>query len=776
MALELEESLMMKTLQRFHLPKMSAAVYPSLLATMLLGGCHRDPNVAKQKYLESGKRYYDEGKYKEASIQFSNALKIDHNFAAAHYELGKTYEKIDSPTQAYGEFNRTVDLQPNNVKARIDLGNLLLSARAIDRAVDQANAVLAIDSNNADAFAILSTAAAVNGDHATALTDIQKALAIDPNRASYHATLGLIESSDPKTAANAEDQLRKAVDLDPKNVNSRLALASLLEKKGDVPAAIEQMKQAVAADPKNVSARANLARAYLRQNDKANAEQTLLKAAEDLGDAEPGANMLREYYMETGQIDRADTVYAGLVDKHPKSLPLKAAYTRILIAKRDIPKARTEIAEMLKSNASDPQVAVLNGVLLLNDNKSNEAFTTLQKAAKNNPNDVDVKLWLARAATAIGNTNVAEESYRDAVRIAPRNIEAQEGLAQIALARQDYTLLSQVAENTMAVAPKYANPYVWRGIAESRQNQKEKAEVDFRQALTLDPRSSAAHLELGQLLLSENKVPQGRPLVEQALDENPASTQALQILNVLDFRAKQPDKAIARTQALIAKLPHDAALHSSLAEMLLATGDKDGALANADQAMKLNPNDGNALMIYSRAEVAHGDAGKAIAAWQQWIANHPKDAQALAMAGSLEEAQGGNDKAMSYYKQALAIQPDQPVAANNLAYMLLKSGESPDVALSLAQTARRAMPNSPSTADTLGWAYYQRGTYQSARELFEEALKTAPNDPSLQYHLGMTYSKLNDKANATLHLKKAVTLAPNTPVAIDANKELSTLG
>ncbi len=36
----------------------------------LLAGCSRDPNVRKQKYLESGQRYFDKGQYKEAAIQF----------------------------------------------------------------------------------------------------------------------------------------------------------------------------------------------------------------------------------------------------------------------------------------------------------------------------------------------------------------------------------------------------------------------------------------------------------------------------------------------------------------------------------------------------------------------------------------------------------------------------------------------------------------------------------------------------------------------------------
>ena len=44
-------------------------------------GCSRDPNVRKQKYLESGERYFAKGKYREAAIQFANAVQIDPQFA-----------------------------------------------------------------------------------------------------------------------------------------------------------------------------------------------------------------------------------------------------------------------------------------------------------------------------------------------------------------------------------------------------------------------------------------------------------------------------------------------------------------------------------------------------------------------------------------------------------------------------------------------------------------------------------------------------------------------
>ena len=78
----------------------------------------------------------------------------------------------------------------------------------------------------------------------------------------------------PTTAAAGEDQLRKAVALDGKNVTSRLVLASLLQKKGDLAGAEENLKAAIVADPKSEIARATLADLYQRQGDAAKTEET----------------------------------------------------------------------------------------------------------------------------------------------------------------------------------------------------------------------------------------------------------------------------------------------------------------------------------------------------------------------------------------------------------------------------------------------------------------------------------------------------------------------
>jgi Flp pilus assembly protein TadD len=228
--------------------------------------------------------------------------------------------------------------------------------------------------------------------------------------------------------------------------------------------------------------------------------------------------------------------------------------------------------------------------------------------------------------------------------------------------------------------------------------------------------------------------------------------------------------------AQIEKSPKNSGFYDMLAQLQIQNKNLDQAAATAQKAMQMNPGDAEAVMLFAQLQANRGQVANAIGAWEQWLNAHPNDAGALAILGTLEESRGDIAKAEAYYRKSLQIQPQQPIAANNLAYRMLQNGENVDVALTLAQTARQSTPNSPSTADTLAWAYYYKGTYAFARDLLEEAVKADPNNAAMQYHLGMVYGKLKDKNNAALHLKKAVSLAPDSPAAKDAKTALQGLG
>ena len=141
--------------------------------------------------------------------------------------------------------------------------------------------------------------------------------------------------------------------------------------------------------------------------------------------------------------------------------------------------------------------------------------------------------------------------------------------------------------------------------------------------------------------------------------------------------------------------------------------------------------------------------------------------------GSLEESRGNWEEAERLYRAALQTQSDDPTADNNLAYLLLEHGGDKDVALSLAQTARRRMPEAASTADTLAWAYYYQGAYSTALGLLQEAMKKSPDNPTYHYHLGVTFQKVKDVGHARDQFERALKLQPNPALSQQIHKAMA---
>jgi tetratricopeptide (TPR) repeat protein len=337
-------------------------------------------------------------------------------------------------------------------------------------------------------------------------------------------------------------------------------------------------------------------------------------------------------------------------------------------------------------------------------------------------------------------------------------------------------MLAQVADRTLTFHPDFLEAYLWRATAEANQKQYDKAATDLKFVIEKDPKNTSAMVELGQLYLRQGRTADANPLLLQALDTNPDILPALHMLVSEDMAAKQPAKAIARIQEQIAKSPKNPGLYNELALVQSATKDYKGARDSAHSALALDPNNLNSVQLFSQSAVQLGDVDGALGAWQQWVGAHPNNPQAIAMVAMLENQKGDTAQAIANYKKSLELQPDQAMSQNNLAYLMVENGQDVDTALSLAQSARRTLPHSPETADTLAWVYYHKDRFSTARELLEEASKDSPDNASIHYHLGLTYNKLSDTAGAAKELKKAVSLGPDTTVGKQAAAALAKLG
>src|SRR5579859_188872 len=756
------------------------------LVTSLFTGCSRDPNVRKQKYFDSGGKYYAEGKYREAIIQYSNAVQIDSRFAAAHYQLAQAYLKTGDSNRAFQELTRTVELAPDNYKARTDLANLLVTVRnpdgtVVQDALKQAKSHLDVlrekAPNSPETHEAWANYDSAQNNIGAAMQEMQAAIDVDPSRSESYLLMALFQlrSNMPE---QAEANFKKAVAVDPKAMNAQLALGGFYQSRNRLPEAEQQYRQAITVDPKNPGPRAAMVRLLMQEGKRNDVEPFLQQTKKDLPDNSEGYRMLGDYYFATGDLDKATTEYGSLYGDHPKDPLVKRNYIQLLILKNRLDEAIKLNDEVLKGNAHDVDALVYKGQIQLRQNNTGGAVDTLQTALKNDPDNAVAHYQLGIAFDQQHNEARAESEWREAVRIRPDLTDAQRALATLEMRRGDIDALMQTAQQIIAAQPAAPDGYLLKGVAEITRQRYAEAEQDAQQAMQRAPQSPAPYIQIGNAHLAQKQYADAVKYYQGALDKDPNSAEGLSGVMNTYFAQKEPEKAIAAAQAQIAKQPNNSNFYDLLGTALF-NGKKDlaGAESALNKAVELDKTNTDALEKLGKVQVQAGEADKALALYQQSIKDNPREARFYILCGELYESKKDFEHAKAMYQQALSVQPDHPLASNNLAYVILQEGGNVDVALAMAQTARRGMPDSPNAADTLGWAYYQKGTYSSAISQFQEALRLAekrgdPDDADLHYHLGMAYQKTNQNALARQQLEKAVRLSPNNA---DARKALSDL-
>jgi len=286
---------------------------------------------------------------------------------------------------------------------------------------------------------------------------------------------------------------------------------------------------------------------------------------------------------------------------------------------------------------------------------------------------------------------------------------------------------------------------------------------------------------LGNLQLVQKQYGESANAFQQALDRDPNSNDALNGLMNTYLAQNQTDKAIAAANAQIAKSPNSSNFYDLLGTTLFnKKKDLDGAESAFKKAADLDQHNADALLKLGQVEVAKGSPDQAIALYQQSLKNNSREPMFYILMGELYERKQDWSDAKDAYQKALEIKPENPLASNNLAYVMLQSGGNVDMALSLAQTARRGMPDSPTAADTLGWVFYRKGAYQSAVDLFQEALKLGeknknPDEATVHYHLGLAYEKTGNNNLARQQLERVLKIDPNYGQASEVKKQLAQL-
>jgi tetratricopeptide (TPR) repeat protein len=697
-----------------------------------VAGCSRNP----EKYLASGDKYFKAGKYTEAILQYRNAVQVNPRLGKAHFQLAQAYLAVQALQPAYKELQQTVDVDPGNVEAQLQFAAMLLAAKRFDDAKIAVEKVLAADPNNARAHAIVGDRLALAHDPDGAIREFQTAIKLDPRRVEVYSLLAQVYMTRSQLS-DAEAIFKQASAANPQSVQARSNLGGFYLGQRKFKEAEAEMSAASKLSPGDPAPRLMLAAAYVAEGNLAEGEKVCAQLKTVAPDNPRAYRALAVFFRATQQREKAVTELQSLRSSKPKDTWIRGYLAETLLDLHRAKEASAPAQEVISADPNDPFALVLKGRILMSEHKYPEARSTFEKAARAVPPSAAAYYYLGLAQNAMGLADAAKTSFAQARKLAPGNLGPAIAMAELEANSGHFEEAEHLAR---------ANPNVPIVVVVGARSE-----------------------------LAKGNLKKAEQMVQAELKRNPASLPALEVLVAVYSRDGRTQEAVRRLAPLVEKYPKNAGLQFLLARVYLQLKDFGKAEACARKALTLDPQTADAHVLLAAIDSAKGLRDPAEMELRAELEMHPDSLPTYRALAALYYGDGKWQEQMSTLEKARTVDSNSPYVKNDLAYLYLEHGRDANVALSLAQEAKSALPNDPVIADTLGWAFYKVGSNEPAIAQLSMATQKRPDKAAYQYHLGMAYLGAGRLGPAAQSLQLALKIDPKFADAGNARAALDTI-
>lgn len=727
------------------------------------------------KHIEKGKEYYASAQYKEAAIEFKNAIQTKPDDSQAHYNLGLSYLKVGGPAYipaAFKSFAKAAELDPGFLDAQVKLGELHFLARDLVKASEHSKLVLEKEKDHLDATILLANINGAKGKFAEAKKLLTAASTVHPESTKPLLALSTVYLATGERDA-AKAVLRKAIEKDG-SVDSRIALAGVYLLEKDFPASEEELNGALKDNPDSVPVLSALTNFYIGTRQPAKAEQAAEKLITASDEKAEAYIILAGIHKSTGDREKTRETFKRGIERSKDPVKLQKLLAADYLDSRQAAEASEVVAEILKKNNKDPEGLFLRGRTLLLERKPQEALSDLSAYVKENPKSPFAQYYYGLANMMTGNALVAKTAFNEAVAIAPGYDEASFMLAASYLESGEFKLAGNIAQKLAAKNPSYPGLVFLMGDISLRQGRHDEAIRHFEAYTKSNAQDARGFTKLAAAQMKAGNAKKALENAEKSLSLDP-NDEVLALAVTIDLSSRNFEKALARINGQLSRTPDRAVLHVILGKVHAAAGDTGSARMSFEKAIEKDENYYQAYVDLGSLYERQGSFDEALKQYRESVKVNPKALASYMLIGMLSEKKSDYDGAIESYKKALDINPKFAPAANNLAWLYSEKGGNIDVALTLAETAKELLPNEPAISDTLGWIYYKKQAYLKAVSLLKESAARMPDEPAIRYHLGMAYYKKGDKTLARQELRRALDIKGDFEGAEEARKTLASL-
>ena len=501
----------------------------------------------------------------KAITEYVQVHRLDPSDQEASLWLARLYRLHNEPDKAEQVLRKMLEDDPGNEAAAEQLTQLLLDENKADEAIKLLEDMTA-QSTSATLFDLLGDAYTQNHDYAKAEVAYRKAVDLDPTELNHLRGLGQTLLSEEKYS-DALTVYQKLIDLMPDDSDNYLRMAQIYRELHQLDKAEENLVKARQYNPGSLEVLFNEAMIYEAQGRYDDAIRVISDAITGVKAQSTvlpsNRRRLAVLYQELGTLYRDVQNYQAAIytfqelghlgDEEDRRARLLIMETYRLA--KDMPKALQAGKEALAKYPDDRAIKSSLALLLGENQQTDEAAKLLESGLKGTAADRDIYLNLSQ---------VYEQGRRYP--------EAEQA------ARKAESLASEPQDNEIA--------WLLLGAVYDKQKQYDKAEEEFKKALGVNPKNAQVLNYYGYMLADRGvRLDEAHDLIQRAVDQEPFNGAYLDSLGWVYFKQNKLEEAESMLRKAVEHEPRDPTIRLHLGDVLAKQGHMDLAAVEWEKSL-----------------------------------------------------------------------------------------------------------------------------------------------------------------------------------------------
>jgi Flp pilus assembly protein TadD len=298
--------------------------------------------------LDEAKKAIERREFAAAIPPLQRVIAEEPEFAYGHFQLAYVFTALKRWDDAKREYQRAAELDPKMAEAYLNLGVLLLGRERGAAVAPLRRAVELLPAQSRPRF-LLGMALEEAGDWAGAAEALKAAESLDPRDLETKIELATVLSRE-KRYADAEVKFREALGLQPDSPEARRGLAQALDAQHK-PEAAQAYRAYLELKPGDREVQARVARMLFEAKQYDAALAALGPEIAPGADVE-SLSLRADIQVAQGKLEDAIVTLRRAVAIAPQRLDLREGLGRVLLEKKDYAAAEKELQAVLHADAN----------------------------------------------------------------------------------------------------------------------------------------------------------------------------------------------------------------------------------------------------------------------------------------------------------------------------------------------------------------------------------------------------------------------------------------